>query len=73
MSRIGVIGTGHVAAPMARHLAAKGQAGRLAEERHALATDGTLSLEMVQALRRGHAHEVLAAARDAIEKRLEQA
>ncbi len=55
------------------HAMAKGQSGRLAEERDALATEGTLSLEMVEALRRGHAHEVLAAALDAIGKRLEQA
>jgi pyrroline-5-carboxylate reductase len=50
----------------------KDGAGRLAAERDALATEGTLSLQMVQALRDGHAHEALVAALDAIEKRLER-
>lgn len=51
----------------------KGAAGRLAAERDALATEGTLSLQMVQALRAGGAHGALAGALDAIEKRLERA
>lgn len=50
----------------------KDGAGRLATERDALATPGTLSLQMVEALRSGHAHEVLATTLDAIGKRLER-
>lgn len=46
-------------------------AGRLATERHALATQGTLSLQMTQALQDGHAHETLRSALSAIGKRLE--
>ena len=48
-----------------------GQAGRLAEERDALATDGTLSLQMTQALYTDKAHDALRAALAAIGKRLE--
>jgi len=51
----------------------KGRAGRLAAERDALATDGTLGLQMTEALRTGGAHEALLGALDAIEKRLETA
>ncbi len=50
-----------------------GSAGRLAEERDALATEGTLSLQMTVALQKGGAHEALTGALDAIEKRLETA
>jgi pyrroline-5-carboxylate reductase len=49
----------------------KGQAGRLATERDALATDGTLSLQMTQALQTDKAHEALRDALTAIGKRLE--
>ncbi|WP_120632022.1 NAD(P)-binding domain-containing protein [Ruegeria sp. EL01] len=49
----------------------KGKAGQLAEERDALATDGTLSLQMTEALRLGKAHEALLGALTAIGKRLE--
>lgn len=48
-----------------------GTAGRLAQERDALATDGTLSLQMTQGLQTGHAHDALKAALTAIGKRLE--
>ncbi|MCG7519408.1 NAD(P)-binding domain-containing protein [Ruegeria sp. Ofav3-42] len=48
-----------------------GNAGRLAEERDALATDGTLSLQMTQALHAGKAHDALRSALEAIGKRLE--
>ncbi|MEX0349008.1 MAG: NAD(P)-binding domain-containing protein [Paracoccaceae bacterium] len=48
-----------------------GKAGRLAEERDALATDGTLSQQMTQTLHSGKAHEALRAALTAIGKRLE--
>lgn len=48
-----------------------GKAGRLAEERDALATDGTLSLQMTQALHAGKAHDALRSALEAIGKRLE--
>lgn len=48
-----------------------GHAGRLAEERDALATEGTLSLQMTQALQSGKAHEALQDALTAIGKRLE--
>ncbi|SEJ64988.1 pyrroline-5-carboxylate reductase [Cribrihabitans marinus] len=58
---------------MAGFLAAmdKDVAGRLAEERDALATPGTLSLQMTTALREGGAHDSLNAALTAIGKRLE--
>ncbi|MES0863025.1 NAD(P)-binding domain-containing protein [Ruegeria sp. SCPT10] len=49
----------------------KGKAGQLAAERDALATDGTLSLQMTDALRSGKAHDALNAALAAIGKRLE--
>ena len=49
----------------------KGKAGRLAEERDALATDGTLSLQMTDTLTSGGAHEALRSALTAIGKRLE--
>ena len=60
---------------MAGFLAAmeKGCAGRLAQERDALATEGTLSLQMTETLRDGGAHAALTRALDAIEKRLDQA
>ena len=60
---------------MAGFLAAmeKGRAGRLAQERDALATEGTLSLQMTETLRDGGAHAALTRALDAIEKRLDQA
>tara|TARA_R110002096_G_scaffold28480_13_gene86312 strand:+ start:519 stop:1274 length:756 start_codon:yes stop_codon:yes gene_type:complete len=45
--------------------------GQLAVERDALATDGTLSLQMTDALRVGGAHDALAAALSAINNRLE--
>lgn len=45
-------------------------AGRLEAERDALATEGTLSLQMTTALRDGRAHEVLQGALAAIGKRL---
>ncbi|MDP5219220.1 NAD(P)-binding domain-containing protein [Ruegeria sp. 2205SS24-7] len=45
--------------------------GRLAEERDALATEGTLSLQMTQALKAGKAHAALLAALTKICKRLE--
>ncbi|MBU3028753.1 NAD(P)-binding domain-containing protein [Paracoccus marinaquae] len=51
----------------------RGRAGRLAAERDALATDGTLSLQMTTALREGGAHETLLAALSAIGARLEAA
>lgn len=50
-----------------------GSAGRLAEERDALATEGTLSLQMTRALRDGGAHDALAEALSDIGKRLEGA
>ncbi|EEE37676.1 putative pyrroline-5-carboxylate reductase [Rhodobacteraceae bacterium KLH11] len=46
-------------------------AGQLAEERDALATEGTLSLQMTQSLHSGRAHEALGATLTAIGKRLE--
>ncbi|KIC46855.1 pyrroline-5-carboxylate reductase [Ruegeria sp. ANG-S4] len=49
----------------------KGDAGRLATERDALATDGTLSLQMTETLQTEGAHDVLRAALTAIGKRLE--
>ncbi|WP_425051664.1 NAD(P)-binding domain-containing protein [Psychromarinibacter sp. S121] len=49
----------------------KGSAGRLAEERDALATAGSLSLQMTEALRDGGAHDTLRDALAAIGKRLE--
>ncbi len=49
----------------------KGGAGQLAQERDALATEGTLSLQMTDTLRSGQVHEVLRSALTAIEKRLE--
>lgn len=49
----------------------KGAAGRLAQERDALATEGTLSLQMTDALKDGGAHEALRSALGAIGKRLE--
>ncbi|WP_375230635.1 NAD(P)-binding domain-containing protein [Roseobacter sp. S98] len=48
---------------------ARGQ-GQLAAERDALATEGTLSLQMTTALREGRAHEALTGAMDAIGARL---
>lgn len=45
--------------------------GSLAEARDALATQGTLSLQMTDGLRAGGAHEVLQSTLDAIGKRLE--
>ncbi|WP_209504780.1 MULTISPECIES: NAD(P)-binding domain-containing protein [unclassified Ruegeria] len=58
---------------MAGFLAAmeKGTAGRLAQERDALATEGTLSLQMTGTLIEQGAHEALRAALGAIGKRLE--
>ncbi|RBW58907.1 NAD(P)-binding domain-containing protein [Ruegeria sp. A3M17] len=53
------------------HTMQTGQAGRLVEERDALATDGTLSLQMTQALHAGNAHDALRSALQAIGKRLE--
>ncbi len=50
----------------------KGSAGRLAEERDALATDGTLSLQMTQTLQSGKAHDALRDALSAIGQRLEK-
>ena len=47
------------------------KAGRLATERDALATTGTLSLQMTDGLRAGGAHAALRSALDAIGKRLE--
>ena len=60
---------------MAGFLAAmeKGRAERLAQERDALATEGTLSLQMTETLRDGGAHAALTRALDAIERRLDQA
>jgi len=49
----------------------KGDAGRLAQERDALATDGTLSLQMTEALKSASAHGALRDALAAIGKRLE--
>ncbi|WP_171101763.1 NAD(P)-binding domain-containing protein [Ruegeria sp. HKCCD7255] len=49
----------------------KGSAGRLAQERDDLATDGTLSLQMTETLRGHGAHDALRVALDAIGKRLE--
>ena len=49
----------------------KDRAGRLAAERDALATAGTLSLQMTTALREGGAHDSLNAALAAIGQRLE--
>lgn len=63
----------YVAQLMSGFLAAmeKGGAGRLAEERDALATEGTLSLQMTQTLQRGGAHDALNDALTSIGKRLE--
>ncbi|MCA0905615.1 NAD(P)-binding domain-containing protein [Ruegeria marisrubri] len=47
-------------------------AGRLTQERDALATEGTLSLQMTDALKDGGAHEALRSALGAIGKRLER-
>lgn len=49
----------------------KGTAGRLAQERDSLATDGTLSLQMTQTLHEHGAHDALRTALMAIGKRLE--
>ncbi len=49
----------------------KGDAGRLAQERDALATEGTLSLQMTEALKSASAHGALRDALAAIGKRLE--
>lgn len=49
----------------------KGTAGQLAQERDALATKGTLSLQMTDTLQSEGAHEALRAALTAIGKRLE--
>ncbi|WP_299644086.1 NAD(P)-binding domain-containing protein [uncultured Ruegeria sp.] len=49
----------------------KGNAGRLAQERDALATEDTLSLQMTDALKDQGAHEALRSALGAIGKRLE--
>ncbi|RYH08558.1 NAD(P)-binding domain-containing protein [Tropicimonas sp. IMCC6043] len=89
MSRIGFIGTGAIATPMVRSLAARGHeitvtrrsdavasalaaefGVAVAEARDALATEGTLRLQTVEALRHGGAGEVLCGALDAIETRL---
>lgn len=58
---------------VAGFLAATGteNAGGLARERDALATEGTLSLQMVQGLAKGGAHKALTDALTAIGKRLE--
>jgi len=48
----------------------KGGEGRLADERDALATEGTLSLQMVEALRASGTHAALADVLDAIGARL---
>lgn len=48
----------------------KGRAGRLAEERDALATEATLSLQMVRGLSNGGAHAALAETLQAIRNRL---
>lgn len=53
------------------HAMDKKAAGRLEAERDALATDGTLSLQMTQTLQDQGAHKVLHAALGAIGKRLE--
>lgn len=53
------------------HAMDKDAAGRLAEERDALASDGTLSLQMTQALQTGGVHDALKSALAAIGKRLE--
>ncbi|NOD47114.1 MULTISPECIES: NAD(P)-binding domain-containing protein [unclassified Ruegeria] len=49
----------------------KGNAGRLAQERDALATEGTLSLQMTETLKDQGAHDALHSALSAIGKRLE--
>ncbi len=49
----------------------KGTAGRLAQERDALATEGTLSLQMTNTLKDEGAHDALRSALRAIGKRLE--
>ncbi|NOD62285.1 MULTISPECIES: NAD(P)-binding domain-containing protein [unclassified Ruegeria] len=49
----------------------KGNAGRLAQERDALATEGTLSLQMTDTLKDQGAHDALRSALSAIGKRLE--
>jgi len=51
---------------------AKDLPGQLAVERDALAIDGTLSLQMTQALRLGGAHDALIGALTAIDKRLDK-
>lgn len=48
-------------------------AGRLARERDALATEGTISLQMTEALHAGHAHKALRTALDRIGKSLQNA
>lgn len=48
----------------------KDRAGRLAEERDALATEGTLSLQMVDALRRAGVPDAFVAGFGAVERRL---
>ncbi len=48
-----------------------GAAGKLAAARDALATDGTLSLQMTDGLRSGHAHDALRTVLTEIGKRLE--
>ena len=56
---------------MAGFLAAMDKgAGRLGTEKNELATDGTLSLMMVEALEQGGARDAMTGARDAIERRL---
>lgn len=49
----------------------KNGAGALVRERDALATDGTLSLQMTDTLRAGQAHKMLQDMLDAIGARLE--
>ncbi len=54
------------------HAMRKEGAGRLAAERDALATDGTYSLQMVEALRAAGVHGEILAALDAVEARMEK-
>jgi pyrroline-5-carboxylate reductase len=51
--------------------AAEPRPGGLAAERASLATEGTISLQMVEALRNGGAHEALCCALDAIGDQLD--
>lgn len=78
MNRIGVIVTGHIAAPIVRHLAAKGP--EIAETR-LLALDNPVipvaseeapSLQLIAALRDGRTPGVLQRASGSIEERLIQ-